>query len=55
MDEFVFRYNSREYSEDTRFDLMLNHIATHITYKELIQTKGSRRDNTSMEAQTSLF
>jgi transposase-like protein len=55
VDEFVFRYNSREYSEDTRFDLMLNHIATHITYKQLIQSNGSTRTNPKMEAKQGTF
>ncbi|HWY11773.1 MAG TPA: IS1595 family transposase [Bacteroidia bacterium] len=43
IDEFVFRYNSREFSEADRFDLMLNNIATHITYKQLINAKGNRK------------
>jgi hypothetical protein len=26
VDEFVFRYNTRNYSESNRFDLMLNNL-----------------------------
>jgi transposase-like protein len=37
VDEFVFRYNTRNLTEDVRFDCMLNNIACHITYKELIK------------------
>lgn len=55
VDEFVFRYNTRKYSEDSRFDLMLNHIATHITYKQLLQTNGSTRVNQQMEAKQGSF
>lgn len=50
VDEFVFRYNSRDCSEDFRFDKMLNNINTHLTYKELISKDGSTRINRKMEA-----
>ncbi len=44
LDEFVFRYNTRNHSESFRFDTMLNNINTHLTYEQLI------RDNRKMEA-----
>ncbi len=47
VDEFVFRYNTRDYSEDYRFDLMLNRINNPMSYKQLIK---NGRDNNSMEA-----
>jgi len=43
IDEFVFRYNTRNHSEANRFDLMLNNIATHITYEQLINSTGNRK------------
>lgn len=43
IDEFVFRYNSRTYSESYRFDAMLNNINTHLTYKELINARSNRK------------
>jgi transposase-like protein len=36
IDEFVFRYNTRTYSENYRFDMMLNQISSRLTYKQLI-------------------
>lgn len=36
VDEFSFRYNTRNMGEDMRFNVMLSHISSHITYKELI-------------------
>lgn len=39
LDEFVFRYNTRGYSEDFRFDAMLNNINSHLTYKQLCLKK----------------
>lgn len=36
VDEFVFRYNTRNGSENDRFNLLLNNIENRITYKELI-------------------
>jgi transposase-like protein len=39
LDEFVFRYNTRGYSENFRFDAMLNNINSHLTYKELCLKK----------------
>ena len=36
VDEFVFRYNSREESEAARFNLMLSNTQHKLTYKELI-------------------
>lgn len=43
LDEFVFRYNTRTYSENNRFDSMLNNINTHITYKQLINVRDNRK------------
>lgn len=39
LDEFVFRYNTRGYSENFRFDAMLNNINSHLTYKQLCSKK----------------
>jgi transposase-like protein len=39
LDEFVFRYNTRGYSENFRFDAMLNNINSHLTYKQLCLKK----------------
>lgn len=39
IDEFVFRYNTRQMSENFRFDSMLNNINTHLTYKQLCLKK----------------
>lgn len=36
LDEFVFRYNTREESELVRFNLLLSNIENRLTYKELI-------------------
>jgi transposase-like protein len=36
VDEFVFRYNSRDYSTSNRFNLFLCNLENRITYKELI-------------------
>lgn len=47
IDEFVFRYNTRNYSESYRFDAMLNNINGHITYKQLISGNNDKK----MEAQ----
>lgn len=35
VNEFVFRYNTRKDSIATRFNVLLDNISTHITYKEL--------------------
>lgn len=43
IDEFVFRYNTRTYSESYRFDTMLNNINTHLTYKQLINARSNRK------------
>lgn len=43
IDEFVFRYNSRMFSESYRFDTMLNNINTHLTYKQLINARDNRK------------
>ncbi|MCF6295690.1 MAG: IS1595 family transposase [Flavobacteriaceae bacterium] len=36
VDEFVFRYNTRNGSESDRFNLLLQNVENRITYKELI-------------------
>ena len=36
VDEFVFRYNTRNITSENRFDLMLGNIENRLTYKELI-------------------
>jgi len=36
VDEFVFRYNSRELSESVRFNVLLGNTETRTTYKGLI-------------------
>jgi transposase-like protein len=35
LDEFSFRYNTRNYSEQHRFNVMLSKVANHLPYKEL--------------------
>ncbi len=52
VDEFVFRYNTRNYSEDYRFDLMLNQINNAMSYKQLI---NNERPNNKMEAKQGSF
>lgn len=37
VDEFVFRYNTRQRTEGERFDLLLQNIENRITYKQLIK------------------
>jgi len=36
VDEFVFRYNTRQGTESERFNLLLQNVENRITYKELI-------------------
>lgn len=36
VDEFVFRYNTRQYTEHDRFNFLLSNIGIKTTYKELI-------------------
>ena len=36
VDEFVFRYNSRNITSEMRFDLMLGNMENRLTYKQLI-------------------
>jgi transposase-like protein len=36
VDEFVFRYNTRKYTEDGRFNYLLENMGVRTTYKELI-------------------
>lgn len=35
LDEYAFRYNTRNFSESGRFDMLLNKLANHLTYKQL--------------------
>lgn len=37
VDEFVFRYNTRELTESDRFNFMLSNMASHLPYKQLIE------------------
>jgi len=37
IDEFVFRYNTRDIKEYSRFNLMLANTEYRLTYKELIK------------------
>lgn len=39
LDEFAFRYNTRDLSECNRFDKMLNNIATTLPYKQLTENE----------------
>lgn len=36
LDEFVFRYNTRKFTESDRFNFMLSNMATHLPYSKLI-------------------
>ena len=36
VDEFVFRYNTRDYSDTQRFNLLLSSASVRTKYKELI-------------------
>jgi transposase-like protein len=42
VDEFVFRYNTRQLTESDRFNLMLSGLATHLPYKKLIENEQSK-------------
>ena len=48
IDEFVFRYNTRTYSENYRFDTMLNNISSHLSYIQLIADKKKISSQTSL-------
>jgi hypothetical protein len=37
VDEFVFRYNTRNFAETQRFNLLLSSTKFRLTYKELIR------------------
>lgn len=39
IDEFVFRYNTIDYSEVDRFNLMLSKLSTHLPYKKLTENE----------------
>ena len=41
VDEFVFRYNTRGFSESYRFDYVLNNINNRLTYKELKNVRSN--------------
>ncbi len=47
VDEFVFRYNTRSYTEADRFNLMLVNVSGHLTYQKLI---SDGRINRKVEA-----
>jgi transposase-like protein len=49
IDEFVFRYNTRQMNESNRFDAMLNQMAVRLTYQSLI-ANGDSGNNRQMEA-----
>ena len=51
IDEFVFRYNTKGFTENYRFDVMLNNINSRLTYKQLINAQ----DNRKMAAQQGAF
>lgn len=53
IDESVFRYNTREISEELRFNAMLSHITKHLTYKQL--THDATRSNYQAPPQQNLF
>lgn len=54
LDEFVFRYNTRDMNESNRFDAMLNQMAVRLTYQSLI-ANGSTGRNNQMEAKQGAF
>ena len=39
LDEFSFRYNTRELTEDNRFNVMLSKTVSHLSYKRLIENE----------------
>lgn len=45
LDEFVFRYNTIDLSETTRFDKMLNNISTTLPYSKLIKNDSKPEFN----------
>lgn len=49
LDEFSFRYNTRTCSGNGRFNIMLNHINSRLTYKQL--THGDKGNNPKVEAE----
>lgn len=51
IDEFVFRYNTRQCTESYRFDTMLNNINSTLSYKQLIDG----RNNKQMEAKQGII
>lgn len=51
IDEFVFRYNTRDLSGAARFNTMLSNISTHLTYNQLINARINRK----MEAKQGAF
>ena len=36
IDEFVFRFNTRETKESERFDILLSYMTNRLKYKELV-------------------
>ena len=43
IDEFVFRYNTRDLSGAVRFNTMLSNISTQLTYNQLINARTNRK------------
>ncbi len=48
IDEFVYRYNTRQHTDDVRFKAMFSNIAKHLSYKQLIQKNDSTGNNNQM-------
>ena len=47
LDEFTFRYNTRDLSECSRFNTMLSHIATTLPYQNLIKNGKEQNEWTA--------
>lgn len=45
LDEFTFRYNTRQINESERFNFMLSNMASHLPYKQLIQNGKKTETN----------
>lgn len=43
LDEFSFRYNTRNYTESSRFNLMLSNISSTLPYKKLIANEQKKQ------------
>lgn len=51
LDEFTFRYNTRKFSENERFNAMLGNIASTLPYKQLI-SNGKTENNIVLDGFT---